>query len=57
MTPIGYCVICKHRIKGNICEAFPNGIPAEILSWKFDHTRKHPDQTNDIVFESVLDVD
>ena len=52
-TPIGFCVVCKHRIKGKKCKAFPKGILSDILTGKFDHTQKHPDQDNDIVFEPI----
>ena len=31
------CVYCKHRITGATCEAFPDGIPAEITLMLSDH--------------------
>ena len=34
-----------------VCRAFPNGIPEDILTGEFDHTKKHPKQDNDIVFK------
>lgn len=27
----------------NTCEAFPAGIPVEIITGAFDHRREHPD--------------
>ncbi len=45
------CNICKHYTGALECEAFPKGIPGDILTGEFDHTEKHPDQDNDIVFE------
>jgi len=35
------------------CEAFPKGIPNDILAGKFNHTKKHPDQKNDILFDPI----
>ncbi|MCF8001715.1 MAG: hypothetical protein K9K76_07670 [Halanaerobiales bacterium] len=35
----GKCDLCKHVHEGGFtCEAFPNGIPSEILRGKFDHS-------------------
>ena len=64
---IKICDICKHYWgtklfavgEGieedivNVCLAFPDieGIPEDILLGKNKHTKKHPDQDNDIVFE------
>lgn len=32
------CNNCKYKTKNkSTCKAFPNGIPAEILTGKFDH--------------------
>jgi len=54
-TIIPLCSNCKFfdekNTDGNFCEAFPEGIPKDILNAKFKHTKKHPDQDNDIVFE------
>lgn len=51
------CMNCKNYIKekGMICLAFPGGIPIDILTGDFDHTKKHPDQKNDILFEPIKD--
>ena len=68
LPPSKKCLDCKHlshNLKGKTteegiesdwlvaCGAFPNGIPNDILEGYFDHTKKHPDQDNDIVFEPV----
>ncbi len=50
------CGICKHAEGALTCAAFPDGIPADILTGEFDHTEKHPDQDNDIVFEEYTDI-
>lgn len=49
------CVECIHEKDSNklICAAFPGGIPEDILVGDFDHTKLHPDQDNDILFESI----
>jgi len=58
--PIIICINCKHyqgQANGVYsCGAFKE-IPDDVLFGEFDHTKKHPDQNNDIVFESVLDGD
>ena len=48
-----FCYMCKHRIQENTCEAFPAGIPEEILTGENDHTKPLPDQENDIVYEPI----
>lgn len=47
------CLMCKHLKKNITCEAFPNGIPEDIVGGTNDHSQKHPDQENDIVFEKI----
>ena len=49
------CLNCKqfNRTKWGTCKAFPNGISGDILSGEFDHTKKHPKQDNDILFEPI----
>ena len=45
------CDNCKHYNNDGIsCKAF-KVIPIEIISGEFSHTKKHPEQKNDIVFE------
>ena len=46
------CLKCSHYWGLTHCDAFPDdGIPDDILFGEFDHTAKHPQQKNDIVFE------
>jgi len=49
------CWDCRHKNDpfDNKCKAFPKGVPTSILSGKSKHTKKHPDQDNDIVFEPM----
>ena len=53
-TPIVQCGMCRHLIldKKRRCKAF-SAIPSDILDGAFDHTKKHPDQDNDILFEPI----
>lgn len=47
-----YCRFCRqlHSLIGKpTCNAFPGGIPQEILSGKIVHKIPLPDQKNDIV--------
>lgn len=45
------CLLCRHLKKGFECDAFPDGIPDEIIGGKNRHTTPLPDQGNDIVFK------
>lgn len=46
------CASCVHKHPGrDRCEAFPEGIPQEILLNRFDHSEVHPDQDNQITYE------
>ena len=36
------CMTCKHFDAQGICEAFPDGIPAEIYSGHNKHTKPYP---------------
>lgn len=52
------CFNCKNYLdnpdkKYLSCKAFPNGIPENILTGEFDHTKKHPEQDNNILFEKI----
>ena len=51
-SPIGFCVICKYRIKKNICDAFPSGIPKDILNGEHDHKNPYKGD-NGIQFEPI----
>lgn len=37
------CTLCLHAIGWDwgLCDAFPDGIPEEILEGKFDHTKSY----------------
>lgn len=35
------CVLCRHYQCALACEAFPDGIPEEIITGEFDHTQPH----------------
>lgn len=56
---IPICINCKYfdrkNLEKNVCEAFPEGIPGDILSCEFTHIKKYPGQKNDIVFEEEED--
>jgi hypothetical protein len=45
------CDFCTHiLIRRYTCEAFPQGIPEEILNRKNNHSKTLPEQGNNIVF-------
>jgi len=46
------CIKCRFYNDTLKCEAFPNGIPDDILNGEFNHIKKHPKQKNDIVFKA-----
>ena len=48
------CLRCKHfrRFEGG-CDAFPDGIPDEIVAGFNNHSKPLPFQPNDIVFEPI----
>ncbi len=48
------CNICKNYMGDLTCQAFPDGIPDEILSGNNDHSKPLPEQGNDIVFETII---
>lgn len=47
------CFLCKNYFSDLRCQAFPEGIPEEILIDENDHSKPLPEQDNDIVFESL----
>lgn len=44
------CAVCKHRLPGSFCKAFPGGIPRALLSGDHDHRQPYPGD-NGITFE------
>jgi hypothetical protein len=46
------CLTCVHYFEHNKCTAFPDGIPFDIVEGEFKHTKRHPEQKNDIFYES-----
>lgn len=47
------CLQCKHyRMSEDACDAFPTGIPAEIITGEFDHTHPYPGD-NGVRFEPL----
>ena len=50
-----YCRFCKHLhslIEKPTCNAFPEGIPKELLIGPIFHNKPMFDQKNDIIFET-----
>lgn len=50
---ITLCNICKNYFGDLTCQAFPSGIPKEILSGENNHSEPLENQSNDIVFEAA----
>lgn len=48
------CILCKNYQGELKCKAFPDGIPTDILQGRFDHKERHPEQDNDILFDSIM---
>ena len=52
------CFKCKHfRRFEEGCDAFPEGIPDEIISGNNNHSKPLPNQNNKVVFELDEDMD
>ena len=47
------CAVCRHWTIGVCCKAFPDGIPNEIRSGKFDHKQPFPGD-NGVRFERIM---
>jgi len=47
------CYLCINYLDNKKCTAFPEGIPEDILTGKFNHIKKHPEQKNNILFEPI----
>lgn len=56
MTKTIQCLSCMHFhvwvLDKKSCAAFPDGIPDDIVLGQVEHNKRHPDQQNDIVYES-----
>lgn len=50
MTVGFQCLKCRHIDFGKGCDAFPDGIPYDILSGQVDHSKPYPGD-NGIRFE------
>ena len=46
------CALCKHKVLGLRCAAYPDGIPPEILTGEHDHREPYKGD-NGIRFEPV----
>jgi hypothetical protein len=42
VTQSHQCISCKHYNLGGSCDAFPEGIPLEIITGGFDHHNSYP---------------
>jgi hypothetical protein len=49
------CIDCSRYEGLNTCEAYPDGIPVEIITGEHDHTEPFPGD-NGIRFEAIQDV-
>ncbi len=53
---VPYCFFCKHfggldkKLDDYTCQAFPKGIPVEIIYRKVQHRVLYPGQTGDFIF-------
>lgn len=46
-----FCLHLHNLVAKLTCNAFPEGIPAEIASGRFIHNRPFPGQENDLTFD------
>lgn len=42
LQPMVACETCKHKHDGPTCEAFPQGIPEDILAGRNQHRDRYP---------------
>lgn len=47
---VSQCGLCKHKLAGKICEAYPDGIPPQLLDNEVSHKESYPGD-NGIRFE------
>jgi len=50
--PIMPCLVCRHYLGFQKCDAFPEQIPDKILLWEHDHRKSYKDD-NGIRFEPI----
>jgi len=50
------CPSCKHYLGLSECEAFPDGIPEQIITGEHDHTEPYPGDSG-IRFEPVSEAE
>lgn len=50
---IGICHLCQHRRGVRTCEAFPDGIPKEIIVGDVMHTQPYPGDRG-IIFKRIV---
>jgi hypothetical protein len=48
------CEFCIHNIDGKSCNAFPSGIPIQILTGENKHREVLPEQANKLIFEQIV---
>ena len=55
------CARCRHYEFAVTCAAFPDGIPIDIFTGQFDHTKPYPNaknpQDSGIRFEPIKDTE
>lgn len=53
ISPSEQCVTCaRFHVSDLSCDAFPDGIPEEIIAGRFDHTQPYPGD-NGLLYEPV----
>ena len=45
------CLDCRYWFNKGKCNAFPKGIPDEILKNEFIHDKIHPNQKGDFIYQ------
>ncbi len=52
-SPCLICKLCESNGLYLFCNAFPNGIPSEIIDGLNEHTKPLEGQDNNIIFEPI----